>query len=331
MANHLRVSGSGSKVALLSDLCIEVKQRNGTAADIAALSMLGRGGVIWNTRFIQNQGATCCGGSDGPDGASFLLHPTAPAWRTASTMGSADDGTNNVYFEDSSCFNVGQWPDVDDHGRIVFRHSDIDGCSGTSHGPSSTWGGRQVEYYNNTFNAGDNRNMAGRYYWLRGGTGVWMDNIVNNGAGRWGGVILLEMGEEDETPSSQGCSSTYPCTTGGTPEQPAVGHNGTSFIIDPIYVWNQTGADAYAVSCCRGGWGSFHVRQNRDYFVNNGAKPGYTKYTYPHPLRGGGEDDPPASPTNLRIIAGLLFGSWMPLWFGIVAGIDLDGPFRTHR
>jgi len=33
------------------------------------------------------------------------------------------------------------------------------------------------------------------------------------------------------------------------------------------------------------GWEA-NVKQNREIYVNNGAKPGYAKYTYPHPLRG---------------------------------------------
>lgn len=77
--------------------------------------------------------------------------------------------------------------------------------------------------------------------------------------------------------------------------QPGWGHNGTTFIVDPIYIWNQTGDFPYAWSFqgSPGDWSTV-VQLNRDIFVNNGAKPGYTKYTYPHPARavveGGGTD-----------------------------------------
>ena len=53
-------------------------------------------------------------------------------------------------------------------------------------------------------------------------------------------------------------------------------------------MWNQTGAQAYTYSF-NGGWDSI-VQLDRDVYINSGAKPGYAKYTYPHPLA---KDDTP--------------------------------------
>ena len=69
---------------------------------------------------------------------------------------------------------------------------------------------------------------------------------------------------------------------------------------DPIYVWNHTGVNAYDVGLSNQipAWGSV-VKPNRDYFMNTGAKPGYTKFTYPHPLRAvveGAGRDPQVDP-----------------------------------
>jgi hypothetical protein len=109
--------------------------------------------------------------------------------------------------------------------------------------------------------------------------------------------------------------NTQPSGTYLIPRQPGCGHNGSAYVSDPIYVWNQTGGNAYDVGVTDQipAWQNY-VQRNRDYFVNNGAKPGYTKFTYPHPLRAvveggglsGGSTAPPAAslpaPANLRIV-----------------------------
>ncbi|MCI0723589.1 MAG: Ig-like domain-containing protein [Acidobacteria bacterium] len=284
--NHLRVSGSGSKVALINDMFFEVKQRNGNSLDISVVSWSAQGGVMWNTRFLGiGTGGT---GVVGPDGASFVIKGQPRVWNTASTMGTLDtDGTINLYVEDSSCFNVGQFPDADDHARAVFRHSTIDGCSGLTHGFTSTWGGRHVEWYNDVFSVTEGeRNHSGRYFWIRAGTIVFTDNVVNNASnpGAYGSPSSFSIGD-NTSPGS------YPQA-----RQPGWGHNGTSNISDPIYSWNNTGARAYSFGF-QNGWDSI-VQVNRDVFVNNGAKPGYTKYPYPHPLRSGAPPSDTTPPTT---------------------------------
>lgn len=278
--NHVRFSGSGTKIPRLNDCSFEVEQRNGTSSDACCVCWLSLGGIEWNSYYE----GLAAGSTDGvgPDGTSRVIN-SPRNWATASTMGTADtDGSVNIYLEDSTATNVGQFPDVDVHGRAVVRYCTLDGAIyGQTHGfTSGTNQGRHVEVYNNTFSVtNQNRNHAGRYYWCRAGTFVFTDNVVNNSSfpGEYGNVSQLVVGDTDSP-------GTYPMA-----RQPGYGHNGTTDVSDPIYIWNQSGARAYSYGFANG-WDSIVV-VDRDIFVNNGAKPSYTKYTYPHPLRsdaGGG-------------------------------------------
>lgn len=265
--NHLEVIGSGSKVALVNDIYFEVKERYGNSHEIAAVDWRALGGVIWNTRFVGL-------GPTGVGGASFYIS-SPRGWTTPSTMGSLDtNGSVNVYLEDSSCLNCGSFPDNDPAGRAVWRYNDIDGCNGTMHGFTSVTTGRHIEYYNNTFSVTtEERNHVGRYFWLRGGTALFTDNVVNNASnpGYYGNISLLNVGENNP-------SGPYPI-----PMQPGWGHNGTDHVSDPVYIWNNSGSRGstwWVISA----WEN-HFILNRDIFVDSGPKPGYSKYTYPHPLR----------------------------------------------
>lgn len=66
-------------------------------------------------------------------------------------------------------------------------------------------------------------------------------------------------------------------------------------MIDPICIWNNTGSRAYVWSV----WDHWanNVKLNREIYVNSGPKPGYSKYTYPHPARGSSTPLPPPPPT----------------------------------
>jgi len=302
-ANALEVSGTGSKVMLVFDMFFEVKQRNGDASSITLLDWAAKGGVVWNCVFhaLDNVG----GGPVpyGVDGSSFLIKPTAPAWATASTMGDADTGgTNNVYLEDSGAYMIGQFPDLDDNGRFVARHVIYNGTAGVTHGFTSTTGGRHFEFYNSTFKVTDVgspwRNISGRYYWCRAGTGLFTDCAVSEAenTSEWGSVDLLSIGDTT-TPD------TYP-----QDRAPGRGHNGSAHVSDPIYLWSNTGASAYGVYVVPSPAWDTVVLTNRDFYANNGAKSGYTKYTYPHPLRsqiegvgGGSPGGATANVGNLRI------------------------------
>lgn len=73
------------------------------------------------------------------------------------------------------------------------------------------------------------------------------------------------------------------------------------FPLEPCYSWNNSNnGTANAVNFGRG---PKMILQGRDYF-NNTPKPGYQKYTYPHPLTGGANSLQPAPPSNLRVMPG---------------------------
>jgi len=66
---------------------------------------------------------------------------------------------------------------------------------------------------------------------------------------------------------------------------------------EPTYVWNNTlNGSPFRVDS-QNPW---RMQEGRDFF--NSAMPGYTPYTYPHPLTlaGGGDTTPPLAPRNLR-------------------------------
>ena len=282
-------SGSGTKVPFIFDCYFQVKIRSWPDSQVLAIAS--QGAVIWNSVFMGTFNIEMVGEG------SLLIKGSPRVWTTAPTMGAADSAGNvNIYMEACTATNVGQFPDIDDHGRFVARYSIFDGTWGLTHGFTSTWGGRHFEYYNNIFRQTTvKRNLAERYFWLRAGHGVFTDNQVNLQVdpGYYGYNYQLDIGDN----TSPG---TYPQN-----RQPGWGHNGTAYAIDPIYIWNQTGERAYA-------WGvdsvwASAVQLNREIYVNSGAKPGYSKYTYPHPLRsviegGGGDTTPPVititSPTS---------------------------------
>ena len=70
----------------------------------------------------------------------------------------------------------------------------------------------------------------------------------------------------------------------------------------PLYEWNNTlnGADTditiHRFGNCNNPSVADHIKENRDYY-NDTKKPGYSPYTYPHPLT-----TPPPPQKSLRIV-----------------------------
>ena len=140
---------------------------------------------------------------------------------------------------------------------------------------------------------------------MRGGTGVAYDNtatgyqnminVINRRSyeshGDWGrcdGSSSYD-GNED--------SNGYPCY-----DQFGRGPNQSSA---PFHEWENyldgENADVYVQSVS-----TQHIQEDRDYF-NDTQLPGYTPYTYPHPLTTVEDEAPPTvpnPPANLRIVSG---------------------------
>lgn len=296
---HIRIVGSGSKVPLIYDCAFQVAHRVGNAVDTDALVFTCRGGIIWNCYASGEGFNNNPANGPGPEQGLMVIKDVPREWTTASTMGAADtNGDINLYLEDSTFFiatNVA--PDIDTNGRFVARHCVFDGTTGVMHGFSSVVTGRHVEYYDNDFlntvdedhplaigGFGRNYNRA---FWLRGGTALFTNNFVSDNDSAFGVPSQFDSTHEG--------GGTYP-----VPMQIGWGHNGTSHVSDPVYIWNQTGGSAYAWSTDS----PSYFQLNRDIFVNSGAKSGYSKYTYPHPLRsvveGGGESPPSMLPLIIK-------------------------------
>jgi len=282
-------------------------------------------GVIWNCSF---------------DSSPFSMAPLAlqhkdessvtGSWSKPSTMGMADTtGMNNLYVEDCDFHAFLNAFDNDDSGRIVVRHSIFDNAGFGTHGAdTSSVGQRYFEVYDNQFifNAYTDGTTFNLNWWffVRGGTFVVADNVMPD-------IVSQDYGVKPAfnmtVMNLQRNGGPNPCwgagTSGGAaypaPRQVGLGrvtgtrgNDSMAYVGDsePAYIWNITGSPliqfsdygAGEPSSCTGSTydtSANYIVAGRDYYVGT-PKPGYTKYTYPHPLRAGTTG--PSVPSNLHII-----------------------------
>lgn len=315
--SHLVVlspDGHAGKPVLLHD-CTFVSLNGGVEY---AVTWNGNGGVVWNCHFFS-------GGSD-IEGIQFYSDPSD--WTYLETLGTDDtDGTNNTYVEDCDFHNA--WTgatNFDDNSRVVVRNCTFDNAAVGSHGQeTSPWGVRHFEVYNNTFlyaTQGTTPAIDGLQvyplnlnYWclIRGGTGVIFDNVMPAILFDKCAALLavFSINRLDQIP----CQTSYPAARqvgqgwNGTGYcYPSVPQDGCGYFTDPLYIWGNSGGapassdyvclDQYSPDeCGNGQLIDDYLQQGRDYIVGT-ARPGYTPYTYPHPLRGAiGNPTPTPTPT----------------------------------
>ncbi|NLD98979.1 MAG: hypothetical protein GX640_03825 [Fibrobacter sp.] len=176
-----------------------------------------------------------------------------------------DLGTENaIYVEDCYFKNNRHAIASNDGARYVFRYNTVMDNAGNfqaidAHGREygSSRGTRSYEIYNNTI---DNSVRTSPYMiFIRGGDGV----IFNNSLLR--GCTKNQISLANRTDGSQS-STSYPA-----PDQTR-----------KLYVWDNTDAAGKNVGVSiRSGHESF-FKPGRDFFLE--SMPGYTPYTYPHPL-----------------------------------------------
>jgi hypothetical protein len=275
------------------------------------------GGVIHHNTF-ESLTASGTSGSSGAASGSLAIkdQSSGVSWSTASTMGAADTtGTANIYIEDNTFNNIYlQAIDCDDNARTVIRHNTFNDSGFVCHGDdTSTYGARHTEVYDNTFvfhASGSNGPITyplnlNWWWYVRGGTGIVTGNVMPNIASTaWGAkaTVNLIVQQLRRNAGPNACCNTYPCL-----HQVGQSYNGTSLTTDPVYIWGNSGSGTpespglqdYNPNECPGNnttaqW----VQLRRDYVVGS-AKPGYTKYTYPHPLASTGPG--PASPSGLTV------------------------------
>jgi hypothetical protein len=153
-------------------------------------------------------------------------------------------------------------------GRYCFRHNAITNWRDydvfDSHGnqdpvtapysPGGSRGTMVTEIYENTFAAG----RSGRFLYSRGGKYIVYNNTITGGYS-----LTINLTDEDG-PTRFNYVASYP------------GYD----IITASYFWNNSGITPQLQDPVND---AAYVQSGRDYFTSD---PGYTPYTYPHPLRG---------------------------------------------
>jgi hypothetical protein len=221
-----------------------------------------------------------------------------------------------VYIEDSKFLAVDRVPmeneicDGDNGARIVVRHNTIQDFQQVTHGPDSngtTKSSLQHEYMHNTWTVTDGVGAAWAMF-IRGGTAVIFDNTLNKiGSGWYNNVVKCEYYRANANNGVCAQDRFYPADYVGT-QQPGCGYVGVTgqdpkypsapWGSVPIYYWNNHINAPLSFSQFSGSTAGF-MQLNRDYFIGT-AKPGYTEYTYPHPLQAGATAAL-APPSNLTI------------------------------
>jgi hypothetical protein len=241
------------------------------------------------------------------------------SWTTKSTMGMDDiGGINNSYVEDN--YFLGYWQstiDFDSNSRSVARYNIFDNSAVGTHGADTSLNGlRHYEVYNNKFifnNIGDDTYQLPWWFYNRGGTGVIADNEMPNISSQaWG-----DKGEMNFTVMNlRRAYAQFPCWGADTTaiERPAPRQIGYGYVTgtggldpkgiyrgdpEPLYIWGNIGNPSIglsdysdynsdgtrAASMCQNSIldsTADYVRQGYEYKLEQ--KPGYTKYTYPHPI-----------------------------------------------
>jgi hypothetical protein len=227
----------------------------------------------------------------------------ATDWAAPLTLGTADF----FFFEDNT-FEFNDFyggtgvpiMDMDAGGRIVFRNNTVKYGMWETHDKarSGLVSAHAYEIYNNTFWTNTSKWKA---LDISAGTGViWGNTFTGPFSFAIGGIDYKSF----DPRSVKLCDGTDPADQNVPGEsgwrcQYQIGSHkeGSAAIGFPLYLWNNTlNGNSVGMVVTDG---ENHVKANRDYF-NNGStpKPGYTAFTYPHPLQAGA----PKPPTNLRIV-----------------------------
>jgi len=295
-------------------------------------------GVIWNISAESNPyNISTMGAITVQEDSADLTN----SWKTVSNMGILDtNGQGEVFAEDNDYHAMNYATSTDNNARAVWRYSLYDNSGVGTHGAdTSDYGQRYFEFYNNvmtfegytdgtTFNVGD-------WFFLRGGTGLIYNNTITplvsqdyGDKADWNATVMNLQRNAGPNPcwgsgTSGGAEYHAPRQVGfgyvtgnGTANDPADGVNNSltdsvTYVGDsePFYIWGNSRSQLTVAITDYGSWGgcsnpdtsSNYIVLNRDYFNGTTAKPGWSPYTYPHPLRGSASAPVagPAAPTGL--------------------------------
>ncbi len=211
-------------------------------------------GVIYSNNFINNYSSTLKNLGYG------VVVYGGGAW-PALALGSA-----NAVFVEDNYFSGNRHNIASNNGSVyVFRHNTVIGTDAAkdyamtdAHGlSSSSRGSRSFEIYNNDYSTNITSGLQRTAIGIRGGDGVIFNNTSTATISRT--IELMTEG--------------FSCGTYPGPDQ-----------IRSLYIWNNSAnaSNGYTTNGIDNTCPS-SIGLNRDYFLS--AKPGYTPYTYPHPLR----------------------------------------------
>ncbi len=274
-------------------------------------------GVIWDNSMNGAVGGPSCNNQSGFVRIKNL--GLTGVWTEPPYYGMDDtSGNKNVYIEDNTIDNVHQGIDCDANCRVVIRHNTIINSGIVNHGvDTGDIAGRYLDIGpTNTFVwntdvrcAPDLPAGVTSFIYLRGAPALIHDNIIPDVSSMaWGNPLEVNFADEKLRRNA----GTYGCWTGGYPSRQQVGWGysaacpggctqagttGEYQILEPVYLWGNTGAGNYGNPAvldytsdeCGGSspTAADYIQVNREFYLNT-AKPGYTVYTYPHPLQGEG-------------------------------------------
>jgi hypothetical protein len=295
-----------------------------------AIYVFANGVIFWNDNFpATGAGATSLTGIIFACGK----YGFTSSWNTPDSYGVQDTrGLMNSYVENCSFANGSSSAcNCEDNSRVVWRYNIMRDALFSSHGQdTSPYGVREMEVYGNTFELGSN--AAGDNCWVsvNGGAAIVFNNSMQDIPDKTGvqlSVYSINRGAsipcQTAYPAARQTGQGWSASSTATYGNPVVSQDGIGDVTEGVYIWGNTGTEVsdpnyVAINqfspdeCGNGQLISNYLIEGRDYFVNT-AKPGYTPYTYPHPLHtryalsvGGGNPTPtpaaPAAPQNLRVV-----------------------------
>lgn len=232
-------------------------------------------------------------------------------------------GTSDAIYIEDCTFNYdgrGNCVDTNRAGKYVFRYNTVIDSEVMTHSlqAANERGTRKWEIYNNNF-IGTGKIWAP--FFVRGGTGVIFNNTVS---GQWTQKnIILDNVRSCSFSADENIALSGRCDGNHAADGNAAGKSGywcrdqigrstdewlwTSEkpyppqALEPAYFWNNKYSDGSDIGVLLHGCAESqaHIQQNRDWYLNT-PKPGYTPYTYPHPLTMTTRTDP-LPPKNLKI------------------------------
>lgn len=240
------------------------------------------------------------------NGTNYMLNENNAQhglWASPLRLGTAEA----VYIEDNTFTGGVNAVDGNYGGRYVFRNNTLNDVYIEAHSVQATNRAiRKWEIYFNTINQVNKAMWVPMF--LRGGTGVIFNNSLT---GNWTlpQIALDNVRSCDSAGVGGKCDGSSPWDGAGEKGYPCrdqVGRSTDQWLWttanpyppqahEPAYAWNNKhGANDVVFFQHNCDQSKSHIQPNRDYY-NNVQKPGFTPYTYPHPLR------KPSPPLNLKI------------------------------